>query len=226
MRLLLLSLALVSARAQSRAPVLVELFTSEGCSSCPPADRLLEQLDSRVVVLSEHVDYWNHDGWKDPYSSHEWTERQERYGRIFNLQSAYTPEMIVDGESEFVGNDAARASAEISRASRKKKAEIRLTRSEAGLHIEVTGSPSNADVFLAFAEDHGMNNVSAGENKGRQLRHVAMVRSLQKIGSVKRAAEFTRDIELPRSAEGKRVIVFVQESGPGRVDGAAVWPAQ
>jgi hypothetical protein len=103
---------LTSGASPSRAPVLVELFTSEGCSSCPPADRLLEQLDPQAIVLSEHVDYWNHDGWKDPFSSADSTLRQDAYRRRFNLASAYTPEMVVDGAVEFTGNLASRAAQE------------------------------------------------------------------------------------------------------------------
>lgn len=98
------------------SPVLVELFTSEGCSSCPPADHLLAQLDPSAIVLSEHVDYWDHQGWKDRFSSHAFTERQENYARRFRLDGPYTPEMVVDGAAEFVGSDSQRAVEEIGKA--------------------------------------------------------------------------------------------------------------
>jgi hypothetical protein len=209
---------------QSRSPVLVELFTSEGCSSCPPADRLLEKLDPQAIVLSEHVDYWNQLGWKDPFSSPAFTARQQAYSRIFNLESVYTPEMVVDGEAQFNGSDSRQAAEAISRGGHRKKADVRISRIDAGLRVEVEAPPGAAEVFLALAEDSAASQVSAGENSGRQLHHVAVVRSIQKIGSVKRGAAFHRVLELPRTAGAQRIVVFVQESGPGRISGAAMLP--
>ena len=221
-RAFLAAALIATCHAQTRAPVLVELFTSEGCSSCPPADRLLEKLDPTAIVLSEHVDYWDHQGWKDPFSSHAYTVRQEAYSRIFNTDGPYTPQMVVDGETQFVGSDAGRATEAIAGQARRKKAEVRLARSDAGLQVDVGAAPAAADLYLVLAQASAASQVFAGENRGRRLQHVAVARSLQKIGSVKRGAGFSRLVELPRTAAAERVIVFLQESGPGRVSGAAM----
>lgn len=210
-----------TAAAPNRAPVLVELFTSEGCSDCPPADHLLEQLDPRVVVLSEHVDYWDHQGWKDPYSSHENTARQEAYAQRFHTDGPYTPQMVVDGIAQFVGSDAKRAVAEITHATERPKALVRAERSPAGIQVNVDGAPDSAGVFLALAQESGTSQVASGENKGRQLHHIAMLRSLRKIGSVKRGGSFSQAVPLPASAVEQRVVVFVQEGDTGPVLGAA-----
>jgi hypothetical protein len=215
---------LTSGASPSRAPVLVELFTSEGCSSCPPADRLLEQLDPQAIVLSEHVDYWNHDGWKDPFSSADADLRQDGYRRRFNLDSAYTPEMVVDGAAEFSGGLASRAAQEIAKAASQPKAALRMTRTAAGLQVEADAAAISAGVFMALADDSGASQVSAGENKGRELHHVAIVRSMRKIGSVKPGASFNQVVKLPDGAAAQRIVVFVQESDQGRVHGAAMLP--
>src|SRR5258705_6520194 len=150
----------------SRAPVLVELFTSEGCSSCPPADALLERLDrsqpvkgAELIVLSEHVDYWNDIGWKDPFSSHEYSERQSAYASQFGGGSIYTPQMVVEGHIEFVGSDERRATQAIEKATKVQKIPVSISSSlsdekKLTLHIEVGALPSSvttesAGVFLA-----------------------------------------------------------------------------
>src|ERR1700747_177588 len=136
-------------------PVLVELFTSEGCSSCPPADALLQRLERsqpvsgvELIVLSEHVDYWNDIGWKDPFSSHEYSERQSAYAAQFGLRSIYTPQMIVDGHFEFVGSDERRAKEAIANAPKVMKTRVSVASSlrdekTAVLHIETGPLPSS-----------------------------------------------------------------------------------
>ena len=215
-------LAAASGAGPTRAPVLVELFTSEGCSSCPPADRLLQQLDSRAIVLSEHVDYWDHQGWKDRFSSHALTERQDTYARLLRLDAPYTPQMIVDGTAAFVGSDGRRAAAEIDKAALSPKVELRLTRTGAGIRVEIQGATDPGDVMMALADESEASQVTGGENKGHDLRHVAVVRSLRKVGSVKRGGSFSGEIPLPADAGQQRIVVFLQESGQTRVDGAAI----
>jgi hypothetical protein len=204
----------------SRAPILVELFTSEGCSSCPPADRLLESLDAQAIVLSEHVDYWDGLGWRDPYSGHANTQRQEAYARGFGIPGPYTPQMVIDGVTEFVGNDARRAMEEIARARSREKIGVHLARSAAGVQVQIDRAVRAADVWLALADNSGTSQVAAGENQGRRLHHVAILRSLRKIGAIKRGGGFAQDIAVP--ADAGRVIVFVQEAGLGKVSGVGV----
>ena len=210
----------LSAADSARAPVLVELFTSEGCSSCPPADRLLESLDPQVIVLSEHVDYWDRLGWRDPYSAHANTLRQEGYARGFGINGPYTPQMVIDGATEFVGNDSRRALDEISRARSREKIGVRLSRTPAGVQVQIDPAAKSAEVWLALADDSGSSQVTAGENRGRQLHHVAILRGLRKIGTLKRNAAFTQNVAIP--ADTGRVIVFVQDSGLGKVYGVGI----
>jgi hypothetical protein len=223
---------------KSRPAVLVELFTSEGCSSCPPADKLLESLEKSepgsgvdAIVLSEHVDYWNHDGWVDPYSSSKWSERQSTYASRFGVNSVYTPEMVVDGATEFVGSDKGRALSAIAAAATTLKAEVSLALTpDSKVQIDVSSLPSSvkgpADVYLAVARNEASSQVSAGENGGRRLHHVAVIRSLQLVGTCKPGEPFQR---VSSFSPGKdidpnqlRLIAFVQERNQGRVLGAAM----
>src|ERR1035438_3996055 len=155
-----------------RVPVIVELFTSEGCSSCPPADKFLMQLDTRqrvpgatVIILSQHVDYWNHLGWADPYSSKAFSERQNAYAMTLHTDGPYTPQMIVDGRTEFNGTDVPAAHTAISQAARNPKARVNITPSPAPegarLQIQVDGADfskvaGKADVMLVVqrSEEH------------------------------------------------------------------------
>jgi hypothetical protein len=232
------------AHPASPAAVLVELFTSEGCSSCPPADALLQQLErwqpvagAQLIVLSEHVDYWNHDGWTDPYSSHFFTERQNAYSDHFRLATVYTPQMVVDGNRKFLGSDGRLALQACQKAVGLRKIPIRISSVSHDnaitlqAHIEADALDESyklkqADVYVVVALNSTESQVVGGENKGRHLNHVAVVQSLTKVGSVKKGKSFAQDVRLklePRTDPGRvRVIAFVQESGQGQVLGAAL----
>lgn len=227
------SVLLMAAAATAQSvPVLVELFTSEGCSDCPPADRLLEQLDqaqpvpgAEIIVLSEHVDYWDRLGWKDPFSTHFFSERQEEYARRFGIDGPYTPQMVVDGESEFVGSDGRRAIAAIREAARNQKAAVRMAHVAGNtVRVEVDALPSGASgVYLAVVEKAGASQVLRGENRGRNLHHVAIVRRIVSLGRCNSKMPFVREVEANEAANGAfRLVAFVQDGANGPVRGAAV----
>jgi hypothetical protein len=234
-----------AAQAGSAAPVLVELFTSEGCSSCPPADAMLANLDrlqpvagAQIIVLEEHVDYWNHDGWTDKYSSSAITERQNEYGRRFKLNDVYTPEMVVDGDTQFNGSEPKAAVAAIEAARSKPKVMVRISGlslegKAVRLHVDADALPAalgvhKADIFVALALNSAESQVLRGENKGRDLKHVAVAISVTKVGTADDRAAFGRDVvvKLPSAVEATnlRVIAFVQKSDSGPVLGASLLP--
>jgi hypothetical protein len=223
-------------------PVLVELFTSEGCSSCPPADSYLRQLDTQsiqgteVVVLSEHVDYWDHLGWRDVYSNHAFTERQNNYAQRFGLQSAYTPQMVVDGSVEFVGSDERAAQQAITKSSQFPKVEVQIESAtiaaDGAVHAQIKIEPnsiqrnSGGDVYVALALNRAVSHVKHGENEGRELAHVAVVADLQRVGSLKRNEAFTKEVHFKTktsaSHDGFRLVAFVQSPNSGPVLGATM----
>jgi len=239
--------ATTSATESDRVPVLVELFTSEGCSSCPPADALLTQIDQRqpfssakVIAIEEHVDYWDQQGWKDPFSSAEWTFRQNEYTGTLHTGSSYTPEMVVDGTQGFTGNRGAEAKAAIEKAAGMKKASVLISevsppQSKAVvLKVDVSqlaGNPKDgAQVLLAITETGLHSSVKEGENAGRELQHSPVLREMKTIGTAGKngQGDFSTQQTVKLDSEWKlanlRAVAFVQEKKSRKVLGAAEIP--
>lgn len=174
------------------SPVLLELFTSEGCSSCPPADRLLPELqsiDPNVIAISYHVDYWNYLGWSDQFSKPEFSDRQKEYASIFHLESIYTPQLIVNGKHEFVGSNRARAESVIQKVLKEKQEvdikinDIKPVDDKIEISFALDGNWQQTNLFAAVIQKHAEINVKAGENKGIHLTHTNIVRSFEHVSS-------------------------------------------
>jgi hypothetical protein len=201
--------------AVSRRAIVVELFSSEGCSSCPPADAVLRSLTrsqavhdggspgkpgsapkppvagAEVIGLELHVDYWNYLGWTDPFSSAAFTARQRAYASAFHQRGVYTPQAVVDGAAELVGSHEAAAKQAIAAAARAPKADVRLALRHDRLSIMVTAMPEgaeDADVWLAITEDELVTAVPRGENAGTSIAHGPVARAMRRIGAIPAAA--------------------------------------
>jgi hypothetical protein len=248
MALLKLHAGPASAKDGTPNTVVVELFTSEGCSSCPPADELLARIGERqpianahLIVMEEHVDYWNGQGWDDRFSSHEITERQYGYASVLKNGNPYTPQMVIDGTVEFVGSHGQQAQQSLVQASRTAKTPVQLedTR-ESGKgqenfsvkvgKLEGPAKSDTAEVWMAITETGLHSAVTGGENAGHELRHAAIVRWMQKIGEAKTEGEpsfaGTEVVSLHKDwkKENLRAVAFVQEKKSRRILGAAELP--
>jgi hypothetical protein len=235
-------LAAGSRAQQAPAPVLIELFTAEGCSSCPPADQFLGQLDSaqpirgaHLIVLSEHVDYWDRQGWPDPYASNAFTERQVAYERRLKVSEPFTPQFIVDGTVDMRLSRRERISGQLLAAAAAAKIPVSIE----SLHVDSGAKPTLSGVvsvtgltgerpcelFLGVALDHADTEVLRGENRGRHLMHVAVLRELVRVGAVAPGAAshqpFSLELHQGLDSAPLRVIAFLQQPGPGAVLGAA-----
>ena len=226
------SIAVTKAVAGSFAPVAVlELFTSEGCSSCPSADNLLPELaklDPNVIPLSFHVDYWNRLGWTDPFSSSEYSERQRDYARYLNLESVYTPQLVVNGEYELVGSSRGKAESAIKKALQE-KAQLQISisnvkNSNSKLHFTVNteGDFKKTDLLAALVQKQATMNVKAGENRGEKLSHINVVRSFSR-----QAAATKNDFELtiPQNLGDSQwqLIVYGQQKNDLKITGAVLF---
>jgi hypothetical protein len=228
----------------ARQVVIVELFTSEGCSSCPPADALLKELSEtqpvggvQIVALEEHVDYWNQLGWADPFSSNQYSLRQSDYSASFKNSGVYTPQMIADGSKEFVGSRGREARATIEEAARQTKTPVGLKEiardHEGSTALEITipassgeGNGKQGEVWLAVTESDLRTDVKAGENAGETLQHAPVVRTLRKVGDVRtqEGASLQTSIKLEKKwrTENLAAVVFLAEKHNGKIFGAAM----
>lgn len=237
--LFLLSLTLLaqSPAPQGRTPVLVELFTSEGCSSCPPADKLLASLqqqqpvtNAHIIVLEEHVDYWDRTGWRDRFSNSLFTERQNLYAPRLKFDDPYTPQMVVDGQVQFLGSDPAKATASIAQAAQTPKIHLSLSPPAIdGKHVMCSiSTPAGVtlprgDVYAALVEPWASTDVKAGENGGKHLNHVSVVRSFQRVGKIQDLSKgplaFKLSAPTDEAASNMRLVVFAQLPDQGPIRG-------
>ncbi len=232
--------------AAQSAPVVVELFTSQGCASCPPADRFVSQLaggePGQVIALAYHVDYWNQYGWNDPFSSHKWTERQARYGRALGLSDPYTPQLIINGRTECVANKRDEAVRKIAEArSAEPAGKVSLTAEEVaggrgrklhlriGARVERPANPAKSlELWVAVTQSGLTTAVRGGENRSATLHDDFVVRQLKKAFSVpgkegaERSAEMTIDVD-PDWGEISQlaVVAFLQDPSTLAIQGAA-----
>ena len=232
----------ISARAQTAASnaVLVELFTSEGCSSCPPADALLQKMDGMrsptgqtVIALSEHVTYWNHDGWVDPFSQEIFTERQSDYKEHFKIDDVYTPQMVINGDQQVSGSNGPAILKALAAENEAPVAGVKIVSVAAvGKILNVTFALSGevpkkgVDIVAAIAEDRVTSSVSRGENSGRTLTHVSVVRTLTKVATLKSAATMTVKVPLGSgpAVAPRHLVLFAQTVGLGKVIGVTTAP--
>ena len=231
----------VSLEADASLPIdresfaVVELFTSQGCSSCPPADQVLRKLiekgqktKKQIYGLSFHVDYWNYLGWKDPYSHPDFSDRQRAYNQRLKSRGSYTPQMIVNGVSEFVGSKDRYANQEVSYALGKSaKVAIKITnlqldkaKNKVKFEYQTIGECKNCKLNIAAVESNLVDAVKRGENHGRTLQHDNVVRAFKTVDfevSNKQQLTLPKGMNFAESA----VIVYVQEENHGRIVGAA-----
>jgi hypothetical protein len=206
------------------SPVVVELFTSQGCSSCPPADALLGELAQRpdVVALAFHVDYWDYIGWKDPFASPATTARQRQYAATLGLRMIYTPQMVVDGRIDVVGSHRAEVTSAIEASAVQPKLAVRIEDDGQGGHRAViaAGVGAEATIWLAVLDSQQETRVGRGENGGRTLKEFNIVREWRRIGTWSGSA-VTLPLDAAAGEDRNACAVIVQSGSTGPILGAA-----
>jgi len=228
-----------SGQERPSSVVIVELFTSEGCSSCPPADAVLRQINLKqtsaeqlIVGISEHVTYWNHLGWRDPFSAPEFTDRQSIYAARLSPDGPYTPQMVVNGREQFVGSDVGALQAALREEAQRTHLDLTILSSKlssSGLDVKfsVAGEVSRPlDIVAVLTDNADQSTVLRGENGGRLLQHVSVARSLVHVGTIRSSAQMSIHVALPDgfhldNGSGHHLILFAQEQHQGAIEGAA-----
>jgi hypothetical protein len=232
MALLAATKSMVALEPATASFAVVELFTSEGCSSCPPADQVLAELAEdakkggrRIFPLAFHVDYWNYLGWKDPYSLPISSERQEQYGTALRVNQSYTPQMIVNGNTEFVGSDRRRARKEIDAAlTLTTQASVTLRVKADGdrqkVEYQVSGAPKDAVLCIAVVESGLISRVRRGENTGHTLSHANVVRKFVMLSLDALTGSLGLESEFSSPKRDLQVIAFLQDPKTMAIFGA------
>jgi len=223
------SIATAEETTSTAAPVVVELFTSQGCNSCPPADAFLGELAQRrdLVALAFHVDYWNYIGWQDPFSSPDATERQRNYAQSLGLSSVYTPQMVVDGTFDAVGSDRAKVNQAIAAASQHKRLPIEIATKPAGgwlVTVPAGEVAQPATVWLALYDRQHSTPVRRGENAGKTLTDYNIVREFHAIGRWD-GARLDLPLDLGATDFAQRGFAVIVQATTGPILGAALAPA-
>jgi len=219
-------------KATGKGFALIELFTSEGCSSCPPADELVAKVqkeigDKPIYILAFHVDYWNNLGWKDIFSSADYSKRQRDYASYIRSSSVYTPQIVVNGKTQFVGSEEGELRSAVKTALQKNSpaslvlSDIKANQNQVKVHYDADGATNNTTLLLALVEKTAVNHVKAGENSGRTLSHVQIVRKLQSI-PLSNNKSGTENIALPNgfNSQNWEIVGFLQNTVTGEVIGA------
>ena len=213
-----------------RGFAVVELFTSEGCSSCPAADEAVIDIANRyktnVFILGFHVDYWNYLGWKDAFSNAGYSERQKQYASAFSLNSIYTPQIVVNGETEFVGSDKSKLQKTIEKElSNNTNSSIGITARETDekkISVNIkTGNQSNTKINIALLQLKAQSNVAGGENQGRQLRHINIVRDFKTTDATGKQTSVILALPTGLLKKNCSVIAFLQDKSTLHIIGAA-----
>ncbi len=217
-------LAGASAQAEPASPVVVELFTSQGCSSCPPADALLHQIAAQdgVIALSLHVDYWDYIGWEDSFARKQFTKRQKAYARAGNRKSIYTPQIVVGGEEAVIGHHALEVQDLIqTHGGQMPRMTLTVARAAGSVTLRMAPNgplPREADILLVRFMPRASVEIERGENAGRIMDYVNVVTDLVVVGSWSGAAVAELKVPVPGEAPA---VVLVQEKGPRRILAAA-----